>query len=253
MHLEVVVALGLLAGLWVGAWRRRPEAVSRGQGLAFATGLVALGVALLGPLHDLAERPLIAAHMAQHVLLTTVVPPCLLAGIPAFMADLALAPVLGRPVLAFVARTLTRPVPALALHAIALVVWHLPGPYRLAQDSHAWHFVQHAAISGTALLAWWPILGPSRRLPALAYGARLLYLFAFGIPMTVVASFVTGAEEILYPSRASLPLSDQRLGGVLMWVPAGIVPLIAFTAVFFQWVAAEWDDAEQETSPARTQ
>jgi putative membrane protein len=243
MHVEVVVLLGLLAGLWVGAWRRRSAEVSRVQAVAFAAGLAALGAALLGPLHDLAERPVIAAHMAQHVLLTTVVPPCLLAGTPAFMADGALAPVLRRPGLAALARIFTRPVPALAVHAIALVVWHLPEPYRMAQASHAWHFVQHAALSGTAILAWWPVLGPSRQLPPLPYGAQLLYLFAFGMPMTVVAAFVTGAEDVLYPSTAAVPLSDQRLGGVLMWVPAGVVPLVAFTAVFFRWVAAEWDEA----------
>jgi hypothetical protein len=27
-----------------------------------------------------------------------------------------------------------------------------------------------------------------------------------------------------------------------MWIPAAIVPLIAFTAVFFRWAAAERDD-----------
>jgi cytochrome c oxidase assembly factor CtaG len=37
-------------------------------------------------------------------------------------------------------------------------------------------------------------------------------------------------------------LADQRLGGVLMWVPAGVIPLAAFTAVFFRWAAAESED-----------
>jgi hypothetical protein len=27
-------------------------------------------------------------------------------------------------------------------------------------------------------------------------------------------------------------------------VPAGIIPVIAFTVVFFRWAAAEWDDAD---------
>jgi len=27
-----------------------------------------------------------------------------------------------------------------------------------------------------------------------------------------------------------------------MWVPAGLIPLIAFTVVFFRWVAAEADE-----------
>lgn len=248
MHVEVAVALGLLAGLWAGAWRRRPAEVGRLRALLFAAGLGALGAALLGPVHDLAERPLIAAHMAQHVLLTTVVPPCLLAGTASFMVDGGLAWLLRRPGPAAVARIITRPVPALAVYTLALVAWHLPGPYRLAQASHAWHFLQHAALVGAALVAWWPVLGPSRCLPPLPFGAQLLYLFAFGMPMTVVAAFVTGADEVFYPSAAASPLADQRVGGVIMWVPAGIVPLVAFTAVFFRWVAAEWDDADGVTA-----
>ena len=80
------------------------------------------------------------------------------------------------------------------------------------------------------------------------YGAQILYLFAFGLPMTVVAAMITGAETLLYTGYAEAPrvfdlspLTDQRLGGVLMWVPAGLVPLLAFTAVFFRWAAAEVD------------
>jgi hypothetical protein len=33
-----------------------------------------------------------------------------------------------------------------------------------------------------------------------------------------------------------------------MWVPAAIIPVIAFTVVFFRWVAAEPDEPEPEPS-----
>ena len=84
---------------------------------------------------------------------------------------------------------------------------------------------------------------------ALGWILVILYLFAFGIPMTVVASMITGAEHVLYPYYAAAPrlwdlapLADQRLGGLIMWVPAGLIPLVAFTVVFFRWVAAEADE-----------
>jgi cytochrome c oxidase assembly factor CtaG len=61
---------------------------------------------------------------------------------------------------------------------------------------------------------------------------------------------ITAAERVLYPFYASAPrlfdltpLADQRLGGVIMWVPPGLIPLMAFTLVFFRWVAAEADEA----------
>jgi putative membrane protein len=243
MHVEVAALIGLATGLWVGAWRAHGGALPRARAACFAAGLAALAASVFGPLHELAERPVFAAHMVQHLLLTLLVPPLVLAGLPAHMGDAVLRPVLLRSLtLARLARLLTRPVLALALHAIALVAWHLPGPYRLALEHHGWHLGQHFTLVSTAVLAWWPVLGPSRLVPPLPYGAQLLYLFAFGMPMTVVAAMITGAEHVLYPSAAAIPLDDQRLGGLIMWVPAGIVPLVAFTVVFFQWVRAEWDD-----------
>jgi putative membrane protein len=170
----------------------------------------------------------------------------LLAGTPRWMAD-ALIGRLGRVRgLGALARVATRPVPALALYAVALIGWHLPGPYGAALEDHRWHVVEHLALIATALIAWWPVLSPSRLLPPLHYGAQILYLFAFGIPMTVVAAMITGAESPLYPFYAAAPrlfdltaLADQRLGGLIMWVPAGLIPLAAFTVVFFRWAAAE--------------
>jgi putative membrane protein len=250
MHVEVVAAVALLAGLWVGAWRAGAGPLPRARAAAFATGLLLLLAALVGPLHDRAEASLFAAHMVQHLLLTLGVAPALLAGMPPAWLDRLLEPALRRPVPAALARLATRPVPALAAHAAALLAWHLPATYRLALDSHAWHFLQHATLTVTAMLAWWPVLAPSRRLPPLPYGARLLYLFAFGVPMTVLAAMITGADDPLYPSASPTPLADQRLGGILMWVPAGIVPLVAFTVVFFRWVAAERDDPAWDDHPA---
>ena len=79
--------------------------------------------------------------------------------------------------------------------------------------------------------------------------AQLLYLFVFGMPMTVVAAMITSAEQVLYPFYEAAPritdltpLADQRLGGLIMWVPSGLIPLAAFTVVYFRWVAAEADE-----------
>jgi putative membrane protein len=246
----VVIAVAVLAGAYVAALALAGQRRAPARAVAFFLGLGALLLATNGPLHVLAEGYLFTAHMVQHLILTLVVPPLLLAGTPGWMLDAVLAPVCARPELRRVARMLTRPVPALAAYTVALVVWHLPGPYELALASHGWHFVEHAVLTGTAVLAWWPVLSTSREIPALHYGAQILYLFVFGFPMTVVAAMITTAESILYPFYRLAPrvidltpFDDQRLGGVIMWVPAGLIPLIAFTLVFFRWVAAEPDEA----------
>jgi putative membrane protein len=252
IHADVVFLVGVVALAYALAWRRGPRAAVR-QPVWFATALLVLLVALNGPLHDLSDYYLFSAHMVQHLLLTLVVPPLLLAGTPRWMAD-AVVRRLGRVHgLGELVRTATRPVPALTLYAVALIGWHLPGPYGAALEHHRVHVVEHLLLMATALVAWWPVLSPSILLPRLHYGAQILYLFAFGIPMTVVAVMITGAEHALYPFYAAAPrlfeltpLADQRLGGLIMWVPAGLIPLMTFTMVFFRWAAVETDEEDSD-------
>lgn len=55
------------------------------------------------------------------------------------------------------------------------------------------------------------------------------------------------SSELLPVLREALGLADSRLGGLIMWVLAGLIPL-ALTVVFFRWVAAE-SEAE-DSGPA---
>jgi putative membrane protein len=275
VHPEVVVGIAFLAGLYAAAWAVRGERLAAGRVLAFSGGLVVLLGTLNGPLHDLSDHYLFSAHMLQHLLLTLVVPPLLLLGMPGWMLDAALRPLLGWTPARAVIRTVARPVPALAVYTVTLVAWHLPPLYGAALMSHPVHVLQHLTLMAAAVLAWWPVLSSARTVPAIPYGAQILYLFAFGMPMTVVAAMITGAEHVLYPYYATAlrlidpassgllgslgpsgpagaldPLADQRLGGVIMWVPAGVVPLIAFTVVFFRWAAEEPDEPGALVPPA---
>jgi putative membrane protein len=249
VHVEVLLGVVLLGLAYAWAWAAhdgRPEARCFA---CFVAGLVMLALTLNGPLHDLSDVYLFSAHMVQHLLLTLVVPPLLLLGTPEWMADRLLAPLVRRGPTRWVVRTLARPVPGLAAYTAALALWHLPVAYELALRVHAWHVVQHLSLMAAAGVAWWPILSPSALAPRLHYGAQILYVFALGLPMTVVAAMITGAEELLYPWYAGAPrlfdltpFADQRLGGVIMWVPAGLIPLLVFTAIFFRWAASEADD-----------
>jgi putative membrane protein len=241
-HLDVLAGLAGLGVLyaWAARGRGRPPGVGRAS--AAAAGLLVLAGALNGPLHDLSDRYLFSAHMVQHVLITLVAPPLLLLGLAPGM----LAPVLGAPLVAAALRALTRLPVAFGLYAVALVGWHLPGPYNAALERHGLHVVQHLTLMVTATLAWWPVVAPEPALGAPSYGARLLYVFLLGLPMTAVAAFVTFAEEPLYPFYAAAPrigglspLEDQRLGGLIMWVPASLVLLAAFTTLFFRWAGTE--------------
>src|SRR5260370_20236999 len=136
VHPEVVLGVALVAALY--AWGARRVPVRPVEGARFLGALAALLVALNGPLHDLSDGYLFSAHMVQHLVLTLVVPPLLLTGLPAGMADALLAPVLARRSTAALARTLTRPLPAMSLYAVGLIGWPLPAPHNLALEGHGW-------------------------------------------------------------------------------------------------------------------
>jgi len=111
-------------------------------------------------------------------------------------------------------------------------------------------------ILAVSVLLWWPVLSPSRLLPRAPYPVQLLYLFVVGLPMVVVSIFITMAEGVLYPYYAAAPRvwahltphADQHLGGLIMWIPGGMVFLVANSVVFYRWQAAGGDDVAVEAA-----
>jgi putative membrane protein len=81
---------------------------------------------------------------------------------------------------------------------------------------------------------------------------QMLYLFILGVPMMVVAALITFSDDVLYPWYAEAPrifalsvLDDQRLGGVIMWVPGALVIWMAITLVYFRWSRPEIREDEK--------
>jgi putative membrane protein len=247
LHPSVVIGLVLLGGLYVFLGGLRAE---RRRVAAFGAALLVIFVALNGPLHNLSDAYLFSAHMAQHLLLTLLFPPLLLYGTPAWVVRPLLAP---RWVTA-PARILTRPVIAAATFTAPIVLWHVPLFYEAALRNHTLHILQHLVFLATAVLMWWPILSPVPELPRIAYPGQMLYLFLLGLPMSITGALITLSDAVLYPFYAEAPrvwkgvdaLSDQQIGGLLMWVVGGLALWGAMTVVWFRWsVREQRGDAEQ--------
>jgi len=243
-----LVALGAAyaaATLWRG--RLDPRAGAEPLRIAsFGGALGVLFVALTGPIHDLSDYYLFSAHMVQHMLLVFAMPPLLLYGTPGWMVR----PLLSDPRLRSLGRTLTKPAGAFATFNVVLVVWHLPPVYNLAMDQHQVHIVGHLLMMAASVILWWPVLSPVGELPRAPYPIQLLYLFVVGLPMVMVAIFISMADGILYPYYSTSPRiwpwltphADQHLGGLIMWIPGGLVFLLAVSVIFFRWQGAGGDD-----------
>ena len=267
-HLDVwalVAALGV--GYWVALRRWGPRHVSPGEPPAsrtqvtcFVLGLGTLWLASDWPIHELAEERLFSVHMVQHLLMSLVAPPLLLAGTPGWLLRSLLRP---RWLFAVV-RRLARPLPALVLFNAFIAFSHWPLVVDLAVRSELAHFTLHAVLVATALLMWMPVLSPMFEIPRLRYAGQMLYLFAQSIVPTVPATFLTFADGPIYPFyglAASLigidPVTDQRVAGLIMKIIGGLILWGLIAVLFFRWHRQEelggtdapgWQEVEREAN-----
>ena len=250
-HWSTVVGLLALLALW--GWRARVHAretparrLTALQAVSFPLGLVVLFLSLNGPVHDISDFYLFTGHMVQHLVLTIIVPPLLIVGTPGWM----LRPPLSVPGVSKVARFVTTPRVAFALFNLVLASWHLPPLYNAAMYFHEVHIIQHLMFLVTAVIVWWPLLSPLPELPRLSYPGQMLYSFLMTLPMTIVSVFIVYADHVLYPAYAAAPrlwglspLEDQRMGGLIMWIPGGLFFYLLASVVFFKWQASARDDS----------
>jgi putative membrane protein len=255
VHWSTVIGLAALGALYVwGARHLAAKARVAGtevpelephQRIAFFSGLLVIFLSLNGPLHDLSDTYLFSAHMVQHLVLSLAVPPLLLVGTPGWM----LRPFLANERIARVACAITRPTRCFIIFNVVISVWHLPPLYNTAMAHHPVHIVQHLTFLVASVLMWWPILSPLPELPRLSYPGQMLYCFLMVIPMSIVSIYITMADHVLYPAYSIAPrvwdnitpMSDQQIGGLIMWIPGGLLFYVVMTFVFFKWAGRDTD------------
>ncbi len=234
-------------------WRRAGQGrgVSTTQVGLFALAMLVLVIALISPLDALGSA-LFSAHMTQHQLLMVVAPPLLLLGAPAVAMVWALPEPWRRPVGAALRtvshsgtwRTVAHPVSAFLLHAAAIWLWHMPVLYEQTLTSDLVHAAQHLSFTLTALLFWWTVLHPRRR-GASVHGVAVLSLFGTAAHGSILAALLTFSSRPWYLAYAGRTdawqltlLEDQQLGGLIMWVPSGIVYTAAALLLFWSSLRA---------------
>ena len=94
----------------------------------------------------------------------------------------------------------------------------------------------------------------------MSYGAAALYVFTTSLHSGLLGALLTFSRSVWYPSYVGLtsswgltPLEDQQLGGLIMWIPAGVLYAIAGLALVAGWLReAEKRALKREHSWART-
>jgi cytochrome c oxidase assembly factor CtaG/putative copper export protein len=247
----VVLAVLYLVG--VRRLRRRGDAWPVGRTIGWLCGCASLlvatssGIGRYGP-------AMFSVHMAEHMILSMLVPILLVLGAPVTLALRALPPAgrTGAPgprewLLAAVhsppARVLTHPLVTLPLFVGSYYALYFSDLFAAALPEHPAHVFMNAHFIVTGLLFFWPLIGVDpapRRLPP---AARLGVLFAsvpfhafFGVALMSSSTVIGGAfYRALALPWVPDPLRDQQLGGGLAWASGEIPLLLVVIVLLVQW------------------
>ena len=226
---------------WFVIRKTRPAQFLAGRLAAFLFGLAILWLAIGSPMDGFADA-LLSAHMVEHLLLMSFVPPLLLLGdpqvpllrgLPRIVTVRLLGPLFRLKALRTLGRFLTRPLVAWLAMNLIFLGWHVPSAYDFALEHERWHDFEHICFLSSSILFWWPVIRPwptSARYPG---WFMLPYLVGADIVNTALSAFLAFCDRPVYsyyltkPNPFHIaPMTDQVVGAVIMWVVGSLVFLI---------------------------
>ncbi|MCO5187933.1 MAG: cytochrome c oxidase assembly protein [Anaerolineae bacterium] len=235
---------------------RRPHLAAWWRLPAYWLGLVLIALSLLSPIDTMAGL-LFSMHMVQHLLLAMLAPPLLMAANPMPVIMWGLPGKTRRPIGAVlfnrqsairpIVTKITQPGIMLFVYIIFLWGWHDSSMYNAALRSDLVHDIEHTTFFITAMLLWWHITGAGPRFhKRLGYLGRAALAIA-AIPATMIAGVaIAFASTPIYTFYESVPrlwgisvMTDQQLGGAIMWIPGSMMFLLAGLILIGIWLSIE--------------
>jgi putative membrane protein len=274
--IEVIVVLALAGTLYSRGWWLLRQRAGAGQRyrravrsrwrlavtwrlVAYWAGLFFIALALLSPIDALGQQ-LFFMHMIQHLLLIMIAPPLLLVANPMPFVLWGLPDGLRRRVGGLFSqalhrdsafrrglRTVTQPGIVWMTWVICLIGWHDPGMYNAALR-HEWvHDLEHLTFFIPSMFLWWHLTGAGPRLRKQASLLARIALVISAVPPNMLTGIVLAfAEKGYYSYYEAVPrlwgidvLTDQQLGGVIMWVPGSMMYIIAALILIGRFLSQE--------------
>ena len=232
VHWSVVLALALLAVLYVWGQRRHPSDERRR--LAFELGLILLLAVYVTPIETIALHYLLSIHLLQNVVTAEWAPGLIVFGLsPALARELSQRRI---------ARLLTHPLVALPLWLGTYFAWHVPSIYdtALTHQSSLLH-LEHLTYFVAGCLMWWPVVHGRY-----SDGVKALYLFAafvLAAPLGLLLALLPHPIYDFYKNAPQLwglsDRTDQEIAGVTMAAEQAIVFFALFAYYFSRFLRTE--------------
>jgi putative membrane protein len=219
--------------------RSRPDRTRqrRLRSIWFYAGLAVLLIAVQSPIDYWADDYFFV-HMIQHLLLMFAAPTLIVAGapwqplldaLPGHAGKTATREVLTagwtRPVRALGA-FLLRPWVSVTLFSVVMVVWHLPGPYDLAERNQTVHiWLMHSSFFVVGVLFWLQFIPsppfrikmtPAHQAAALVLTNVVMWCLAMAMGFLTSTSWYSVYNHI--PGVTLPPFADQQIGAGILWI-----------------------------------
>lgn len=209
----------------------------RRRSLLFYGGLLVVVLAVDSPVDYWSFR-YFYVHMIEHILLMFFAPMLIVGGDPWIPFAFALpagirrrigrAVVLGRRTapLRRAWRFVTAPWTALVAFNGFMVLWHIPGPFDLAQrTSLVYVWLEHGSFVVAGLLFWLQII-PSRpfhrrastmwQMGAIISSNVVMFVLAMALSIFTTTSWFAVYDHV--PGVTLSPFADQQIGAAILWV-----------------------------------
>jgi putative membrane protein len=125
------------------------------------------------------------------------------------------------------------------------LAWHLPGGYDAAQRHPVVLAAEVVSYLGLGIVFWLQVLGSAPFTPRFAALPRLALVMATFICISGLSMVLIFSPDVVYPAyrgpghRVLSVVTDQQVGGAVMWAVA-LVPFgIAVIAQCIRWLAAD--------------
>ena len=208
---------------------------------------------------------MLSFHQLQHFLLRMMAPLLILLGAPLTpmlrgLPRWALQGIVKPTVRHWFTRAaydkLTNPVISVSIFMGVLYFWQIPGPFNGALRDEFTHAVMHMTMMSSGLIFYWAVIDPKPHRSRVHYGVRVLYLGLIVLPNTILGAVITFSKSVVYsgyegvyqPFEMSI-MTDQQIGGLLLWVPGDMMSILVAGIVMIKWY--EKEEKENPSVPPR--
>ncbi|HET7370606.1 MAG TPA: cytochrome c oxidase assembly protein, partial [Gammaproteobacteria bacterium] len=235
------------------------------RSLAFVLGIV-LMYGVLQTQYDYMSQHMFFLHRLQHLVLHHMAPfliilaapgQALAAGLPARLKG-PLRAIGHWPPLRVAYRVVQQPAIAAILFVGLIYLWLTPSLHLYAMLNVPLYNVMNWSMALDGLLFWYLMLDP--RTPAeggLRYGWRLVILGLVILPQNAIGGYIAMSDHEIYNVYAICgrlwaisPLTDQRIGGLITWIPAAMMSVLGGIIVLRRWMHEENIDRRPAQSVA---